>query len=126
MNNHNPYDTRGQDLAKQDAADRALAVRKKEAADLKWLLNSRQGRRIMWRIFEITGPFRPVFDPIAMKMAFLEGGRNMGNLFFHEVMEVHPDMFTVMWREQVEDLQNLQKLKEQQDAKRDGNGDQFK
>lgn len=110
MSGYDPTDLRGQQQDKQETQARKRLVREVEIADLKWLMSSKRGRRIMWRLLDLSGPFRLSFDPNAMKMAFNEGNRNLGNQLFNEVMTLCPEMYPVM-------------TKEQKDG-RDGNGDQ--
>lgn len=113
MNNtYDPTDLRGQQEDKREAEAAERLARKTEIADLKWLMSSKQGRRIMWRLLEMSGPFRMSFDTNAMRMAFNEGSRNMGNRLFNEVMTLCPEMYPVMAKEQEND--------------RDGNGKQSK
>jgi hypothetical protein len=76
-------------------------------------MSSPWGRRFMWRLLEMLGPFRGSFDPIAMKMAFNEGNRFMGTQLFNEIMALCPELYLVMWSEQQE-LRN--------GSKPDGNG----
>lgn len=108
---YDPTDIAGQQLDKREADARKQVVRETEKADVKWLMSSRRGRRILWRLLELSGPFRLSFDPNAMKMAFNEGNRNLGNQLFNEVITVCPELYPVMVKEQ------------QEDAKRNGNGD---
>lgn len=108
---YDPTDLRGQDVDKRELDARKQAVRKTEIADLKWLMSSPKGRRFMWRLLEISGPFRLSFHTNAMTMAFNEGNRNLGNQLFNEVMTLCPETYPVM-------------VQEQQDngKQRDGNG----
>ena len=115
QSNYDPTDLRGQQLSKQEADARARVLREAEIADVKWLMSSPRGRRMMWRLLAISRVFQSSFDQNAMKMAFNEGHRNFGNQLFDEVMTFCPEMFPVMQREARD--------KEQQDGKRDGNGD---
>jgi len=110
MSTYDPTDLRGQDLVKQEAEARARMVREQETADVKWLMSSRRGRRMMWRLLAVAGVFQLSFDSNAMKMAFNEGNRRFGNELFSEVMELCPEMYPVMVKEHNED------------GKRDGNG----
>lgn len=110
---HDPTDLRGQQEDKREAEAQERVARETEIADLKWLMSSPRGRRIMWRLLEMSGPFRMSFDTNAMRMAFNEGNRNLGNRLFHEVMTLCPELYPVM-------------AKEQQDGDRDGNGKQSK
>jgi len=115
-NNYDPTDLHGQALSKEEAAARARILRETEIADVKWLMSSGRGRRMVWRLLAISRVFQSSFDQNAMKMAFNEGFRNFGNQLFHEVMTFCPEMFPVMQREARD--------KEQQDGtRRDGNGD---
>jgi len=114
--NYDPTDLRAQDLERRDAEARERNVRKTEIADIRWLMSSPRGRRIMWRLLRMSRTFQISFNTNALQMAFNEGTRNLGNQLLEEVMEFCPDVFPVMQREQ-------QEVKEQQDGKRDGNGD---
>ncbi len=111
MSSYDPTDLRGQQEDKRETDARKRVVREMEIADMKWLMSSKRGRRIMWRLLELSGPFRLSFDPNAMKMAFNEGNRNLGNQLFNELMTLCPEMYPVM-------------VKEQQNDQRDGNGKQ--
>lgn len=110
MSNYDPTDLSGRDADKREAEARKRIVRENEIAAIKWLMSSKKGRGFMWRLLELSGPFRLSFDPNAMKMAFNEGNRNLGNQLFNEVMTLCPEMYPVM-------------VKEQQDGRREGNGD---
>lgn len=111
MSSYDPIDERGQQVDKRELEARKQMAREQEIADIKWLMSSRRGRRLMWRLLELSGPFRMSFDTNAMRMAFNEGNRNLGNRLFHEVMTLCPETYPAMTREQ-------------QDG-RDGNGNQF-
>jgi hypothetical protein len=121
MSNYDPIDMRGRELEKRDAEARDRNARKVEIADIKWLMSSPRGRRIVWRLLKMARTFQISFNTNAMQMAFNEGNRNLGNQLLDEVMELCPDVFPVMQKEQ----QSIKELgnKEQQDGKRDGNGD---
>lgn len=111
MADYNPTDLRAQQDDRREAEARKRLVREVEIADVKWLMSSKRGRRIMWRLLELSGPFRLSFDTNAMRMAFNEGNRNLGNKLFNEVMDLCPELYPVM-------------VKEQHDANRDGDGPQ--
>jgi hypothetical protein len=109
--NYDPTDLRGQERVQQEDADRKRLLRETEIADVKWLMSSERGRRIIWRLLRTAGVFQLSFDQNAMKMAFNEGQRNFGNQILDIVMKVCPEQFPAM-------------LKEQQDgSRRDGSGD---
>lgn len=103
MATYDPTDLRGQEKDRHEADARKRAVRETEIADIKWLMSSKRGRRILWRLLDLSGPFRLSFDPNAMKMAFNEGNRNLGNQLFNEVMTLCPEMYPAMVEEQQDD-----------------------
>ena len=109
MSSYDPTDLPKQHADKREADARKKATRETEIADVKWLMSSPRGRRVMWRLMEISGPFRISFDMNAMKMAFNEGNRNLGNQLLNEVMTLCPELYPVMVKEQRNE--------------RDGNGD---
>lgn len=86
-----------------DAADsRALKDRlasEREASDIRWLMESEQGRRIVWRLLNSTGVFRSSFSSDALAMAFAEGNRNTGLQLMAQVHELCPDLYPEMVRE---------------------------
>jgi hypothetical protein len=99
---YDPTDIRGQQDDKDSAEARQQLVRNTEIADVKKLMSSPWGRRFMWRLLELSGPFRLSFDRNAMQMAFAEGNRNLGNQLFSEIMLLCPELYPVMVREQQE------------------------
>lgn len=108
---YDPIDREQQENEKRELEARKRLAREMEIQDIKWLMSSKRGRRIMWRLLDLSGPFRLSFDSNAMKMAFNEGNRNLGNQLLNEVMTLCPEMYPVM-------------VKEQQNG-RDGSGTQF-
>jgi hypothetical protein len=96
---YDPTDLRGQEAEKREADVRKKVVRETEIADVKWLMSSPRGRRVMWRLLDLSGPFRLSFDTNAMKMAFNEGNRRLGNELFNEVMTYCPELYPVMAKE---------------------------
>ncbi len=74
-----PIDLRGQERAKSDRDMREKLARENEEADIKWLMGSKRGRRVVWRLMDQSGVFRLSFNTNSMQMAFAEGNRNFGN-----------------------------------------------
>lgn len=110
---NDPIDTRGREQREAEEEARKKLLRATEIEDVKWLMASKRGRRIMWRLLGLSRVFRLSFDPNAMKMAFNEGSRSLGNQLLEEVMDLCQEMFPVM-------------MKENQNARgsnRDGSGD---
>lgn len=103
MSNYDPLDIRGQERAKATEDDRARLVRETEEADIKWLMGSKQGRRIVWRLLDRAGVFRLSFSTNAMQMAFAEGNRNEGLRTVAMIHKLCPEQYTVMVKEATDD-----------------------
>jgi len=96
MSNYDPLDLRSQEKSEADKKLRERLVRENEEVDLKWLMGSKRGRRIIWRLLDQAGVFRLSFNTNAMTMAFAEGNRNFGNrtlsLIHTHCSELYPQM----------------------------------
>ncbi len=98
---HDPFDLRGQERTKQETDERTKLAQQIEAEDLKWLMGSKRGRRIVWRLLERTGVFRSSFTGNS-ETFFREGMRNVGLLLMAQVNETCPEHYTSMVQEQRE------------------------
>jgi len=76
---HDPTDLKTQEEARKASELQARLDREAEEGDCRWLMSSKRGRRIVWRLLEQAGVFRSSFSTTAMQMAFNEGYRNYGN-----------------------------------------------
>ena len=103
MSSFDPLDLTGQERAKEDAQRRAKLAQIDEADDFKWLMGSKRGRRIVWRLLDRAGVFRLSFNTNAMQMAFAEGNRNEGLRILAQVHSICPELYPVMMKEQVND-----------------------
>lgn len=63
--------------------------------DLRWMLSDPRGRRIAWRLLEVSGVFRISFTGNS-ETFFREGCRNVGLQFLHEILEVDPRILSTM------------------------------
>ena len=106
MSNYDPLDIRSQERAKADAEQRSKLARDTEEADLKWLMGSKRGRRIVWRLLDRAGVFRLSFNTNAMQMAFAEGNRNEGLRILAQIHTLCPELYPVMVKEQANDNRN--------------------
>ena len=77
MSDFDPVDTDRQDAAQQDKVLLAKVDERTFAEDIKWLMSSPRGRRIVWRILGITGIYRSSFTGNS-ETFFREGGRSIG------------------------------------------------
>ena len=100
MSEYDPTDMHKQDRAKVDLHARVRNANDTEGADIKWLMGSKRGRRIMWRLLDQAGVHRLTFNTNAMQMAFAEGNRNYGNRILALVHSECPELYPTMVREQ--------------------------
>lgn len=99
MSDHDPLDLREQERARHDAEQLARNATEIEQGDVRWLMSSKRGRRIVWRLLDRAGVFRLSFNVDAMVMAFAEGNRNEG---LHTLALLHdacPELYPVMLKE---------------------------
>jgi len=79
----------------------ARRIRERELNDMRAVLNTAEGRRFVWRLFDKAGIFRTSFTGNSTTF-FNEGQRNLGLLFFNDMMQAMPEAFALMQREQAE------------------------
>ena len=99
MSTYDPTDLSAQDSARADAQLRRRLSRDNERDDMKWLMGSKRGRRIIWRQLERAGVFKPTFNTNAMTMAFNEGNRKEGLKVLTLIHEACPEHYQTMVRE---------------------------
>jgi hypothetical protein len=97
--NYDPTDIASQEQAQKKQELQDQLGKESEEADLKWLCSTKRGRRIVWRLLDQSGVFRLSFDPNCAKMAFNEGNRNYGNTTLAKIMNVCPELFLTMTKE---------------------------
>lgn len=100
MESHDPLDLRALEQDKEARAASSKLDQQNEAEDFKWLMASKRGRRIVWRLLEQAGVFQLSFSPNAMQMAFAEGRRSYGNRTLAQIHALCPEQYTVMVLEQ--------------------------
>ncbi len=91
-----PLDFEGNDLQDQQRKEVANLELQKEAEDLKWLMSSKRGRRIVNRLLQNAGVFRVSFHTNALQMSFNEGNRNGGLKLLAAITEHCPDRYAEM------------------------------
>jgi hypothetical protein len=106
MSNHDPMDIRGLERSKADLELQARLARETEESDVKWLMGSKRGRRIIWRFLDRAGVFRLSFNTNAMQMAFAEGNRNEGLRMLAQIHALCPELYPVMVKEQTNERQH--------------------
>lgn len=106
MSNYDPTDIRSQERAKANNAARVKVARETEESDIKWLMASKRGRRIVWRLLDQAGLFRLSFNTNAMQMAFAEGNKNAGLRILAQIHTLCPELYPTMVKEQTNDARN--------------------
>ncbi len=86
----------------QKAADDAAEARRVQREDLQGILNSKAGRRFVWRLLDRAGVYRTSFNNSGSITAFNEGRREVGLFLLNEIHEVAPDAYLVMLKEHTE------------------------
>jgi hypothetical protein len=99
MTQHDPLDLRGQERTRADREIRAKLLRESEESDVRWLMGTRRGRRIVWRLLDRAGVFRSTFSQNSMQMAFAEGKRDYGLGLLASVHALCADQYPVMVKE---------------------------
>lgn len=99
MSNYDPMDVRGQERQREEQDLKARVNRDTEESDLKWLMGSKRGRRIVWRLLDQSGVFRLSFNTNAMQMSFAEGNRNFGNRTLALINSLCPELYPTMVKE---------------------------
>jgi hypothetical protein len=95
-----PIDLVGQERQKAERASRERLLRETERDDIKWLMKSGKGRRIVWRLLDLSGVNSGCFSTNALQMAFNEGNRHYGNFLQAQMVAICPDEYVLMLKEQ--------------------------
>lgn len=95
-----------------------------ELADLRELVKSSAGRRVLWRLLEHCGVFRSIWSNSAL-IHFNEGKRDTGLFLMHEIAEADPNglltmMSEVNARDLAERIEQENAQKEQKQSEPDG------
>lgn len=96
--NHDPTDLRGQEREAIERRKLDKHAAQEEREDVKWLMKSRQGRRIAWRLLELTGVFRSSFTG-NNETFFREGMRNVGLYLVGQINAACPEQYHTMVKE---------------------------
>lgn len=99
MSTYDPTDLHGQESYKAESEAKKRITQKAEDDDFKWLMSSKRGRAIIWRLLEQAGVFRISFSLNSMQMAFNEGNRNYGNQVLSMIHTLCPELYPAMVRE---------------------------
>lgn len=99
MSDYDPTDIRGQERKQADAELRNRLAKDTEESDFKWLMGSKRGRRIVWRLLDRAGVFRSSWNTNSMTMAFVEGTKNEGYRTLAMIHSLCPELYSAMVKE---------------------------
>ena len=105
MSTYDPFDLASQQRTKQETAERNKLTHDEEIDDIKWLMGSKRGRRIVWRLLERTGVFRSSFTGNS-ETFYREGMRNIGLVLMAQTNEAGPDLYASMVKEHQQNVRN--------------------
>jgi hypothetical protein len=97
---HDPTDIRGQRLAAQRLEEARNLQLMERADDVKRLMASPWGRRLMWGMLADAKTYQPTFDTNAMRMAHNEGLRSFGISLLSYIQMTCPERYLEMLKEQ--------------------------
>lgn len=86
-------------IDREKAEHEALLAQQREEDDVRWLMNSERGRRLVWQWLADAGLFRTSYVGDALAIAFAEGQRNQGLKLHALVMQHAPNQFIRMLAE---------------------------
>jgi hypothetical protein len=110
MKEHSPLDFKAQEAQQlQDEKSKEI-LRQIEAEDFMWMMEDPRGRRIMWRLLEMTGIYRSSFTGNS-ETFFREGARNVGLQLVGEIHSLCPEKYSIMTQEQRDHAARLNSTK---------------
>lgn len=72
--------------------------RERELEDVRFLLNTKEGRRFLWRLLSLTGLFQSSFTGNSTTF-FKEGSRNIGLQVLADINDANPEGYLLMLKE---------------------------
>ncbi len=89
-------------LIDQDAADKSDRIQARinqHREDMRWLMGSQSGRRIVWRWLREMRFFMPVNDTNGLAQSHKAGAQAVGTKIADDLLDACPDQFTLMIKE---------------------------
>ncbi|EKN4374687.1 TPA: hypothetical protein ACM30P_000530 [Escherichia coli] len=87
------------DQLKEENARKQRDMAQREIDDIRFVMSSEQGRRVVWSVLEKGRVFSAISPMDAMAMAFNEGQRNLALELFQRVMAHCPEQYLKMAKE---------------------------
>lgn len=96
---YDPHDLPGQAAALKTREQQDKLAAQTDVDDTKWLMSTKRGRRVLWRVLDRAGVFRLSFNTNAMAMAFAEGCKNEGLRTLALIQQASPELYPIMLKE---------------------------
>lgn len=87
------------DQLKEENARKQRDMAQREIDDIRFVMSSEQGRRVVWSVLEKGRVFSAISPMDAMAMTFNEGQRNLALELFQRVMAHCPEQYLKMAKE---------------------------
>lgn len=81
------------------AEQKMKSARERELADMRFILSTAQGRRVIWRYLEACGVFQISFNHSGAITSFNEGMRNIGLKLLTDINDAAPEAYVTMLKE---------------------------
>lgn len=103
MTTYDPMDADAREKLQALRDAKAIEAQKLEANDIRWLMGTKQGRRLMWALLSFCGIYHVAPPGTAPHDArFFDGMRNVGVRYADLVMQHSPDEYGRMRRENID------------------------
>ncbi len=99
MNHVNRNATNRKQIEESKKKQKRLLEEKK--SDLRKVLQTREGRNVMWRFLEEARVFNSIWEPSA-KIHYNAGKQDFGHYLMAEIMNSDPDKYLLMVKENKE------------------------
>ena len=99
MSSYDPTDIRSQERAKSEQDQRDKLTRETEAADFKWIMGSKRGRRILFGIVNRSCVGNSCFNTNAITMSFVSGRQLEGERIETMAKDLCPELYLLMLKE---------------------------
>lgn len=80
--------------------------RDRELDDVRAVLATREGRRLLWRVMTYCSAFDSVFHENQLRMAHGSGRQDVGHFVMAEINAAKPDAFLTMMQESTKERSN--------------------
>lgn len=82
----------------KQARSREKRIRERELSDIRYLLQSPQGRRFLWKLMGRCKTFESIWEPSA-KIHFNAGQQDLGHFIMAEIIEADENSLLQMMKE---------------------------